>query len=590
MANRVRNQILSPVGVCVLPRPGANASRTATYPDYIYEIMDASGVFYTQEEFEGLAGRLPSLGVLVTIGEVALPDELSQALTDWVEAGGAWISVAGVCGLHGLFGVEAAPAGFSMFGGGVANLGEGYLKPDQPGHPALSHLEIPLHYYNGTPLLKTDASVLAHGLDAHGRETERVVLTEKAAGAGLAICIAVDITGSVVIIQQGRGAVTRDGIPAPDSTGPICDEVLKSGDGGALDWLFDREPVPGVPGSAAFLQPIADQWRELLLRTIFYAANRQGVEVPVLWLYPRNQPAIAHISLDTDGNEPAHADILFNTLEEQGVKATWCTIMPGLPQPFMLKIQEHGHELAMHYDSMTDGLNWGRDQFSLQWRGLVDLFNGHQPVTNKNHYLRWEGDTELWEWCVAHQIQLDQTKGASKTGEAGFNFGTCRPYFPVDFRGNYFDVLELPTYTQDMEIFAPTALFYALLKPVVKHHGVLHLLFHPAHTHKPATNKALREVTDKGREAGLEWWTAEQINNWERARRMVKWEGYSADDAGTRVKLQSASPLPEATILWMGAPAAAGDTGARWGFESRVETVNVGSEAWETSSAEVAKA
>jgi hypothetical protein len=463
-----------------------------------------------------------------------------------------------------------------MFGGGMGNLGEGYLQPDQAEHPILNHLEIPLHYFNGTPLVKGDATVLAHSLDAHGRETERVVLTEKQSGDGVAICIAPDITGSVVLIQQGRGAVTRDGIPAPDSTGPVCDEVLKSGDGCSLDWLLDRQPVPGVEGSAAFLQPIADQWRELLLRAIFYAADKTGVSVPVLWLYPRNMPAIAHISLDTDLNVPEHAEILFNTLEEQEVKATWCTIMPGLPQPFMLKIQEAGHELAMHYDAMSDGLNWGADQFNQQWRGLVKLFNGHQPVTNKNHYLRWEGDTDIWDWCVAHQIQLDQTKGASKTGEAGFNFGTCRPFFPVRFNGETIDVLELPTYTQDMEIFAPTALFYALMKPVIKHHGVLHLLFHPAHTHKPATNKALREVTSKGREAGLEWWTAEQINNWERARRTARWDGYIVDENGkANVSLKSETELPDATVLWIKGPAAAGSANARWGFQAEVADVTV---------------
>src|SRR5690606_10430201 len=134
----------------------------------------------------------------------------------------------------------------------------------------------------------------------------------------------------------------------------------------------------------------ADQWREILLRAIFYAADKQGFAVPVLWLYPRNLTAIGHISLDTDQNVPEHAEILFDTLEEQQVKATWCTIMPGLPQEFMLRIQKAGHELAMHYDAMTEGLHWGQDQFTEQWRGLVTLFNGHQPVTNKNHYLRWE--------------------------------------------------------------------------------------------------------------------------------------------------------------------------------------------------------
>src|SRR5688500_20191428 len=78
------------------------------------------------------------------------------------------------------------------------------------------------------------------------------------------------------------------------------------------------------------------------------------------------------------------------------------------------------------------------------------MFGGEKPVTNKNHYLRWENDTDIWDWCAKHGIGLDQSKGASKTGEAGFNFGTCHTYFPARFDGSVIDVLELPTPTQDL--------------------------------------------------------------------------------------------------------------------------------------------
>ncbi len=587
MASTTRNQILSPVGVCIMPAPPHNASRSVQYAEYIYEILDSAGLCYSRVEPDDLAEKVHNIGVLLIIGESALEDEAASAVRNFVTRGGSIISVAGVCGLSDLLGVQIKSSGFSSFGGGMGNLGEGYLKPVDTSHSIFSHLEIPLHYFNGVPLEVTGAVELASALDAHGRESGRPLLTENVVGEGIAIAIAPDITGSIVMIQQGRGGVTRDGIPAPDGTAPVCDEVLKSGDGGALDWLLDRQPVPGLDGLQAFLQPIADQWRELLLRTIFYAAHRQGIKIPVLWLYPRNQSAIAHISLDTDNNVPEHAEILFNTLEEKNCKATWCTIMPGLPQPFMFKIHDAGHELAMHYDAMTTGLNWGQDQFSSQWRSLVELFGGRAPVTNKNHYLRWEGDTDIWEWCESHQIQLDQSKGASKTGEAGFNFGTCRPYFPVAFRGRKFDVLELPTYTQDLEVFVPKVFLKSLMTPVIKHHGVLHLLFHPAHTHKPEVNLALREAIDAGRQAGLEWWTASQINAWERARRTVSWSDYSLSEQEAAVKISVGVEMTEATVLWIGAPASGkvelGNQDYRWGFQATAEVIDLQPNAPQTS-------
>src|SRR5690606_10050949 len=148
------------------------------------------------------------------------------------------------------------------------------------------------------------AHVAALVLDAHGRETARPALIENTLGNGRCLFVAPDAVGAVVHIQQGV-AVTADGVPAPDGAGPRSDGVLKSDDGAVLDWYFDSQEVPGAPGLQGFLQPVADQWRELILRAIFYLAETQRVTLPVLWLYPRNLPALAHLSHDTDGNDLA---------------------------------------------------------------------------------------------------------------------------------------------------------------------------------------------------------------------------------------------------------------------------------------------
>src|SRR5581483_1526368 len=95
--------------------------------------------------------------------------------------------------------------------------------------------------------------------------------------------------------------------------------------------------------------------------------------------------------------------------------------------------------------------------FVAQLRQLAQMF-GETPTSNKNHYLRWEGDTEFFDWCVRRGIRLDQSKGVSKTGSAGFNFGTCHPYRAVDPEERVLPVLELPTPTQDLVVFAPESL------------------------------------------------------------------------------------------------------------------------------------
>jgi hypothetical protein len=121
---------------------------------------------------------------------------------------------------------------------------------------------------------------------------------------------------------------------------------------------------------------------------------------------------------------------------------------------------------------------------------------------NKNHYTRWEGDTEWWEWCAARGIQLDQSKGASKTGEAGYNFGTCHVYLPVTFRGKTIDCFEMCTCTQDLHVFAPVQLFEALLAAVKRHHGVFHQLFHPGPRDEAGGRRCRADGRASGREEG----------------------------------------------------------------------------------------
>ena len=256
--------------------------------------------------------------------------------------------------------------------------------------------------------------------------------------------------------------------PRRTAPAPICDTILKADDGLVLDWIFDRQPVPGAPGLSAFMQPIADLWRELLLRAIFHLAEAQAVTLPLLWLYPRNLPALGEISHDTDLSEPQLALRLLEALDQAQIHSTWCVILPGYPPEVIAAIRAAGHELAMHYDSFSVDRPWGEANFRGQREALTEMFGGQAPISNKNHYLRWEGDSDLWNWCVRAGIQLDQTKGPSKTGGIAFTFGTCHPYFPVDPAGRLLDVLELPTLTQDMLLTSPMAALAPMLDGVLR--------------------------------------------------------------------------------------------------------------------------
>lgn len=573
----------SPLGVCILPPRPRNAARTVSYSSYMQEILSHAGVCYTPLSAEEIEHRLSHLRVLVTVGDTPLSDATREVVIRWVEDGGAWLAIGSTVGAPALFGVEEEPAAYSGWGGAMGTLGEGYLRVDNRNHPVLAHVPLPLHFFNGAPVRAKEGTVLAQVLDAHQREIPRAGVVENVVGEGRCLLIAPDVTGTVVRIQQGI-AVTRDGVSAPDGTAPICDEMLKTSDGGVLDWWFDRQPVEGVPGFSAFLHPIADIWREVVIRAILYLAKMQKVALPILWLYPRNLPALAHLSHDTDGNDPALGERMLEVVREAGIHSTWCVIPPGYPQSLIDRVRAEGHELAMHFDAVEEDTIWDEGAFHEQWRTLKKLFGGEPPLSNKNHYLRWEGDTEFFEWCQRRGVQLDQSKGPSKTGEAGFNFGTCHPYFPVDPKGRRIDVLELPTLTQDLNVFAPDALLEPLLDAALQHHGILHLLFHPAHVDKPGIAETILHAVRKARERGMEWWTARRISQWERARREVRWLEYRQQEGEVAFGVCSDTPLQEATLLFTtesrevsiesGEPLHRERT-ERWGFPMTAVTLNL---------------
>src|SRR5262249_32152028 len=86
----------SPLGVCILPAPAANAPRPVRYADYLHEILGHAGLCYQRLDREALAANLDQLAILVTVGEVAFPDDLRARLPEWVAAGGAWLSIGGL--------------------------------------------------------------------------------------------------------------------------------------------------------------------------------------------------------------------------------------------------------------------------------------------------------------------------------------------------------------------------------------------------------------------------------------------------------------------------------------------------------------
>lgn len=503
---------------------------------YIEEVLGHAGLFYAPVRAADLPTQAGRYRLLVLPGSAVLTTEQREALRAFVRQGGGLLGLAGPSGLEEVFGAR-----------GGAELTEGFLQVTARRHPVTRDLHSSLHVFAGQALYATEGTVLAE-LDSGGLVGEAIV--ENAYGAGTALLIGPDLLHSIVHIQQGL-PIVQDGPPAPDGSAPLDDGILKSEDGFVLDWVRDRQVI--FEAHRAFLEPITDELRELILKSLFHLATRQRVLLPLLWCWPGDLTAVAHLSHDTDGNDPALGEAMRQVTAELEINSTWCILYPGGYDPeFYRLLQNQGDEIALHYDARTGGrrTRWGEDHFRVQHDWLCEMSGLDHLISNKNHYLRWEGRLEFFHWCERVGLQCDETKGPSKIGSIGYILGGSHPWFPYDEEENRFlDVLEVHLLTQDLVITCPPEFGPPLVDSAVRHYGVGHFLFHPAHIQKPGVADTLRQVVGYGREQGMVWWTGAHLNAWERSRRAVSVERWHGRSGEVGMTFRVGTPLRNAALL-----------------------------------------
>lgn len=446
--------------------------------------------------------------------------------------------------------------------GTLSGLGGAPLRPRGEGHVTGSGADLPLHAYGGVELAGGGAVLAAW--DGGGP-----AIAEYRVGAGRLLVVGVDVWQTIVRIQQGR-PIAADGEGAPDGSAPVDDGILKTDDGIALSYAADRAlPGGGSPAPRyahqspaepttvpIFHRPQADLWRDLLLRLLVHLAGVAGIALPWLHYWPAGVEAVAHFSNDSDGNVDAEAKTMLDGWAEGGVKGTWCYLYPGgLSHTVLRRVVAEGHEMALHHNALDGGdhCRWGFEHLAEQvaWFRREAAVEG--PISNKNHYLRWEGWDDFFLWCERLGIALDQSHGPSKQGNVGYPFGSSHLSFPLSGErgGRLVDVLAQPLQCQDLWLTTPEANREVFIDQALAHHGIAHFLFHGRNLfNHPEIAAAMRTTIRRVGERGLPAWTAAQLNRWERWRRGVHVATVAAA-GGWNVRVESghASPESDAAVL-----------------------------------------
>ena len=521
---------------------------------YLAEMVRHAGVSFDKLSPADLRGNLASRKLLLLAQDLELTTEEKNGLADFVQKGGVLIGIGGTSGMDALFGCQTG--GF---------LQAGFLQvPGQP-HAITGGLKRETHVFGGSHVAATAGKVLAQEelpAPEPGSAPTRVdAIIEHQVGHGYTLLFAFDLVASVLHIQQGKPVVPkppREWAGTPQGCILDPDRDRDTVEMTHVDNEYYSQPPQRHPDGRPiyihrlYLEPMADVLRELLLRAIFHSFNRLGAPLPILWYWPRGLTAIAHMSHDTDGNRQSLAWSLYYLLHSLNVPTTWCTMpVPGYNREFFNTLKETGYEIALHYATgnapVRDDHRWSQKDFNWQFDQLCYMAQLTRITSNKNHGLGWQGRLEFYHWCQGKGIQIEQSRG-----DFGFTFGTCHPWRPMEDGqpgGMFLDVLALCFLTQDLTVVCPLDFMKPMVDRCYAAYGVSHFLFHPGHIEDPECERAIRETVAYTRSLGMEWWTSAAINTWERGRRQVAIS--PVDTSGQELHLSTATPLPQATLLFL---------------------------------------
>lgn len=527
------------------------------FEKYIEEILSHEGIPYV---CLGDLDQLDQTGANILI--VALADDKKQTadtIKAFAEQGGLVISYGGLPKLAAQLDCTQCPP-----------LSVGYARlPASLGDPRpLRGLQIaPWERTAGASPSDVIQSGAVHLRHPEGRELG-AALQQFPIGQGWIERWSVNIPLTVVLMQQGTGPVLADGIPAPDGTARLDEDILKADDALALDWQLDREATE--TGQKYFAHPYADLWREACVTHLLRSSLKLGLTLPFIGKWPDGISRVATISHDSDGNQDVHAESTLKVLQQHDVRSTWCMLEPGYSTSIYDQVREAGHELAFHYNSVVhEGKEWSQASFDKQHEWFRQATGEPGAISLKNHYTRFEGWGELFAWCEQNGIQSDQTRGSSKPGNVGFLFGTCQPYLPIawaDERNRMYDVVEISFLTQDMDLnaWADSSVIGPFLEQVKRvDGGVAHFLFHQVHIHNwEQVRSAFAKLADSAKELGFVFWTAREINDWVRLRRRA---GIAGVDESGQVALDG--DVPDGLTVYVPvAEAASADTTDKFGI------------------------
>jgi hypothetical protein len=210
---------------------------------YIEEILDQAGIpFQRFDDVDDLSNA--SLDILIA-GLAEENEQTTSLLWNYAEQGGTLITYGGLNAMAAKLGCELS----GTFDCGYAKMGNAFEKAEA------------IRFLQARPwrIKALDAGLAAETGTIHKERPDGEVLGSAlqhfTIGKGALLRWSVDMADTIVRLQQGTEPVLTDGVPAPDGTAAVNDNILKADDRSAMDWELDR--LQTETGASYFAYPYA---------------------------------------------------------------------------------------------------------------------------------------------------------------------------------------------------------------------------------------------------------------------------------------------------------------------------------------------
>lgn len=422
-------------------------SATNPFSRYTAEILRAEGLnHFNVLDISAVNETVLADYDVVILGEIPVTPTEATMFTDFVNAGGTFISFKPDSDLETLLGITNAGGSLSdkyLLINTGHDIGAGLVNETIQFHSSANQYTL-----NGATSLATLYS------DASTATTyAAVTINEVGSNGGKAVAFAYDLPRSIVYTRQGNPAWAgqkRDGTFGPVRSN---DQFF---DAGGDHWIdFDKIAIPQ-----------ADE-QQRLLSNIIIKGNLHKKPLPKFWFLPQGHKAAVVMTGDdhavdgTTGRFEIYKSLGPNTPQDvkdwKAIRAS-SYIYTDTPIPVgdAIQMEEDGFEIALHptSDCQDFTYNWLNDLYTAQRQAFATEFPGlTMPVTNRMHCMAWSDWATQAKVSALHGIRLDVNyyywPGSWVQNRPGMYTGSGMPMRFADLDGSLIDVYQVPTQLTD---------------------------------------------------------------------------------------------------------------------------------------------